>query len=968
MPVGRPKAVHLRRFCYSTAVELQKETEKQWRDWCRKLAQAGIEAPPGAVFQQRLLRVWEASEYVAQVCLRHPELLPELDRAGDLDTPYPPGEMQSRLRRTLAEVADDADLGVRLRRFRHRQMVRIIWRDIAALAPLEEVLEDLSALADACIREALAYLYTGCCRDMGTPRDAAGEAQPLVVLGMGKLGARELNLSSDIDLIFAYPEAGRTDAPRPVGNEQFFIRLCQRLVQILDNHTGEGFVFRVDTRLRPFGGAGPLAMNFTALESYYGSQAREWERYAMIKARVVAGEGPAGDELMAMLRPFVYRRYLDFGAIESLREMKRLISSELHKKGMEANIKLGPGGIREIEFIGQAFQLIRGGRDKTLQVRPILAVLQRLRERELMPEYAVRELCEAYCFLRRVENRLQAWQDRQTHLLPADEVGRLRLARAMGHDTWESFTPVLEHHRRQVQGHFDMVFASPHTESEAEEQPLAEVWRGSRDRELAVAALAGAGFDDPDAALQRLEDFRDGHACRRLSAKGRERLDRLMPLLLEAVGGSEQAGIALPRVLELLEAVARRTAYIALLVEHPLVLSQLVRLAGVSPWIATLLTHHPLLLDELIDPRRLYSPLKRDALDSELSAQMALLDEEDLEGQMERLRQFARSNRLRVAAADITGQIPLMVVSDYLTWIAESVLERVVALAYRELVRRHGDPPGLEPGECGFVVVGYGKLGGLELGYSSDLDIVFLHGCPDRNAMTGGARPISVDLFYARMAQRIIHIMTTRTPAGILYELDMRLRPNGNSGLMVSSLERLENYQRESAWTWEHQALIRARVVAGDRRVAERFESIRREIIGRPRDPGKLRDDVVEMREKMRASLDKSGPERFDLKQGTGGIVDIEFMVQYSVLRWAHDYPDLLVWSDNIRLLESLSRLGLLSDGAAERLMGVYKVLRAVYHRNALQELPPLMEPDKLVEERALVREIWSRLMQEQIT
>ncbi|MGD8910140.1 MAG: bifunctional [glutamate--ammonia ligase]-adenylyl-L-tyrosine phosphorylase/[glutamate--ammonia-ligase] adenylyltransferase, partial [Chromatiales bacterium] len=833
------------------------------------------------------------------------------------------------------------------------------------LAPLDEILRDLSMLADACIEQTLERLYAWSVAEMGTPRNTAREAQALVVLGMGKLGARELNLSSDIDLIFAYPESGQTDGPRRPTNEQFFVRLCQRLVQTLDNHTPEGFVFRVDTRLRPFGNVGPLAMSFGAMESYYGSQAREWERYAMIKARVVAGDRRAGDELMAMLRPFVYRRYLDFGAIESLRVMKQLISSELHKKGMEANIKLGPGGIREIEFIGQAFQLIRGGRDKALQIRPILQVLQVLQERELLPDYVVRELAEAYIFLRLVENRLQAWQDRQTHLLPADEVGRLRLARAMGYGSWETFVPLLESHRKRVQGHFDMVFAAPQAENEQESQSLTGVWSDAMDKEPAAAALSAAGFTDAAAALQRLQIFRGGHACRSLSAKGRERLDQLMPLLLEAVGHSERADVALQQVLALLEAVVRRTAYIALLVENPMVLSQLIKLTGISPWISSMLIQHPILLDELIDPRRLYSPLKREPLSAELASELVLIDGEDLESQMELLRQFAQSNMLRVAAADITGRIPLMVVSDYLTWIAESVVEQVIRLAFNELSRRHGKPPGLTVDEIGFAVVGYGKLGGIELGYGSDLDMVFLHGCADRNAMTDGARPVSVDVFYARMAQRIIHLMTTRTPSGILYEVDMRLRPNGNSGMMVSSMETFETYQHQSAWTWEHQALIRARVVAGDERVRERFEAIRREVIGQAREAEKVRAEVVEMREKMRASLDKSTPELFDLKQGAGGIVDIEFMVQYTVLRWAHDHPDLLVWTDNIRLLETLSRLGLLTDNAAERLMGVYKVLRAAYHRSALQDQPPLVASDKLVEERALVQDIWSCLMQE---
>ncbi|MCG8076255.1 MAG: bifunctional [glutamate--ammonia ligase]-adenylyl-L-tyrosine phosphorylase/[glutamate--ammonia-ligase] adenylyltransferase [Candidatus Thiodiazotropha taylori] len=949
-------------------MNLQQEIEKQWQQWRQKLNEAGLSIPQEAEFHQAALKVWEASDYVVQCALRYLELLPDLYRDGDLNRSFNEGEMSQRLALVLESVSDETGLSHILREFRRRQMVRIIWRDLAGLAPLDETLEDLSALADSCIDRALQKLYAWFCDQMGTPRNQEGEAQSLVVLGMGKLGARELNLSSDIDLIFAYPEGGQTDGVRQFTNEQFFIRLCQRLVQVLDNHTGDGFVFRVDTRLRPFGSAGPLAMSFAAMESYYGSQGREWERYAMIKARVVAGDSCAGDELMALLRPFVYRRYLDFGAIESLREMKQLISNELHKKGMEANIKLGPGGIREIEFIGQAFQLIRGGRDKELQIRPILLVLQCLQERGLMPEYAVQELSESYRYLRLVENRLQAWQDRQTHLLPADEVGRLRLARSMGYACWDDFSSQLEHYRRRVQEHFDMVFAAPQTSSDEETQPLTGVWHDSVDQEQAIEALRAAGFSNSEQALRQLHTFRGSHAYRRLSTKGRERLDQLMPLLLEGVGQSEWADDTLHRVTGLLEAIAQRTAYIALLVENPLVLSQLVKLTAVSPWVANMLIRHPILLDELLDPRRLYSPLKRAELNVELADQLARIDEDDLENQMELLRLFAQSNRLRVAAADIAGQIPLMVVSDYLTWIAESVIEQVIRLTFRELVRRHGRPPGLVRDETGFAVVGYGKLGGIELGFGSDLDMVFLHGCADRNAFTDGDKPVSVDVFYARMAQRFIHIMTTRTPSGILYDVDMRLRPNGNSGMMVSSLETFETYQHNSAWTWEHQALVRARVVAGDKRINDRFEAIRHQVLSRQQDPARLQGEVVEMREKMRASLDKSNPDQFDLKQGTGGIVDIEFMVQYTVLRWAHDYPELLVWTDNIRLLETMSKLGLLNDYAAERMMGIYKVLRAAYHRSALQDLPALVEIEKLAEERALVQEIWSCMMQNKKT
>jgi glutamate-ammonia-ligase adenylyltransferase len=934
------------------------------RHWaqCLEAAQAAGVALPVARLEPEVIAVFEASEFAALACTRHPALLHGLVTSGDLTRSYEPGAMRERLATALADVSDEPTLHAALRRFRREQMVRIVWRDLARLAPLGETLEDLTELADACIDAALERLHAWTAAQYGVPRDAEGREQRLVVIGMGKLGARELNLSSDIDLIYAFEAEGETDGARALSNGELFLRLGQRLTRALDAVTADGYVFRVDLRLRPFGDAGPLVMSFDAFEDYYQSQAREWERYAMIKARVVAGDREAGARLTDLLRPFVYRRYLDFGAIESLRDMKRLISRELHKKGMDANVKLGPGGIREIEFIGQAFQLIRGGRDRDLQIRPILAVLERIGERNLLPGYVLRELREAYELLRLVENRLQAWRDEQTHLLPADEVGRLRLARAMGFADWEGFSVVLERHRRRVQGHFDSVFAAPQAEGE-NEQPLTVLWRRPGSADEAPRMLREAGFDDPVAARARLDAFRDTPALRYLGVRGRERLDQLMPLVLEAVAQARSPGVTLDRVLGLLEAVARRTAYLALLVENPLALSQLVRLAAESAWIAGELTRHPLLLDELLDPRRLYQPLRLDELRTELAAQLAAVDAEDDEQQMERLRLFARSNRLRVAAADLAGVIPLMVVSDYLTWIAEAASGAVLDHAWRYLVARHGRPSGVEGTDKGFAVIGYGKVGGLELGYGSDLDLVFLHGNVSASGTTDGGRPIADDLFYVRLGQRMIHLYTARTGSGVLYDVDMRLRPSGNAGLLVSSLQAFASYQQNDAWTWEHQALLRARPIAGDPTVADRFNAIRRAVLSRPRDPVALRDEVREMREKMRASLDRSGKGRFDVKQGPGGVADIEFMVQYSVLRWAHQHPDLLDWTDNVRQLATLARHRLLEGDAAERLADAYRAFRAVIHRNALHELPALAPEDQLADERALVRNLWQALM-----
>lgn len=912
---------------------------------------------------ERMELVWGWSEYVAQTCLRNPQLLADLHASGLLDRCRASGEMAGSLAATLEGVDDDIALESGLRRFRQREMVRIIWRDLTEMAPLDETLEDLSELADVCIQQALARLYEWAVAKSGVPRSADGSAQRLIVLGMGKLGARELNLSSDIDLIYCFPEHGRTDGARPVENEQFFTRLGRQLVNVLSKQTADGFVFRVDMRLRPFGESGPLVASFDAMENYYHSQARDWERYAMVKARAITGEADEIRPLLEMLRAFVFRRYIDFGVIESIRDMKRMIERELFNKGMDVNIKLGQGGIREVEFIGQAFQLVRGGREPDLQIRSIQPVLGLLAEKEILPEFAVTGLLAAYRFLRLTENRIQAWKDEQKHKLPDDAEGRARLAASMGFDAWEAFETELQQHRRHVHEQFGHVFASPQVEQSSQDTALGGVWWAESEDDAALISLADGGFEDVSAVLNGLCEFRDSVVARALPTRGRSKLDQLMPVLIEASARQQEPDVTLERLLRLIAAVVRRTAYLDLLVENPLALSQLVRLAGESSWVVSQLIRQPLLLDELLDPRRLYSPMRTRELKSELQTLLAPVAEGDLEQEMERLRQFAQGNLLRVAAADIVGAIPLMVVSDFLTEIAEVTLQRVQANAWRDLVEKHGRPGGLVEMDNGFAVIGYGKLGGIELGYASDLDLVFLHGSADFNAMTDGRRSVANDVFYARMGQRVIHMLTTRMPSGILYEADMRLRPNGNSGQLVASLNTFEKYQLNDAWTWEHQALVRARAVAGDPVVIGRFAAMRHHILCVQRDPDKLLADVRTMRGKMREGLDRSDAEHFHVKHGKGGLVDIEFLVQYAVLRWAHDYPDLTEWTDNARLLERLSEHRLLPEGAADQLWNAYQVYRGVVHRRALQEVGSLVPIDTLTEERAMVRDIWETVM-----
>ncbi|MCK5639934.1 MAG: bifunctional [glutamate--ammonia ligase]-adenylyl-L-tyrosine phosphorylase/[glutamate--ammonia-ligase] adenylyltransferase, partial [Gammaproteobacteria bacterium] len=803
---------------------------------------------------EQTLRVWGCSDFVAQSCVRFPDLLEGLLAGGELSSSRGEGDCAALLAEQLVDVSDEASLQKALRLFRRREMVRIAWRDLSGKAELVESTADLSALADACLDLTLSKLYGWHCEQWGTPCNVDGEPQQLVVLGMGKLGAHELNYSSDIDLIFAYPEDGETrDGRRSLTNQEFFIRLGQRLIQALDNNTADGFVFRVDMRLRPFGESSAMAISFDAMETYYQSHGREWERYAMVKARVVAGDQSAGEGLMAMLKPFVYRRYVDFGAFESLREMKAMIAREVQRKEMHDNVKLGAGGIREVEFIGQAFQLIRGGREPLLQQRRILQVLAALSELELLPEYVVTELVESYVFLRDTEHCIQMFADQQTHDLPKDEEGRCRLAFAMRHTDWESFESVLRGHMQRVHQHFEQVFAAPQEEHAAsDERDFTGLWLGSQSEEQSVATLTEAGFEGADEILRRLQQIRASRNYQNLSAQGRERLDRLIPLLLGAVCTTEAPATTLMRVLLLIEAVTRRSSYLALLFENPMALSQLVRLCAASSWISSLLVQHPVLLDELLDPRTLYHPPDRKALEQELRQMLSHIPPEDQEQAMDAMRQFKQVNILRVAAADVSDVMPLMVVSDHLTNIAEVLLDEALTLAWNYLVARHGRPWCGDEHLCetGFAVIAYGKMGGLELGYGSDLDLVFLHSSDSEGRGTNGDKPVDNAVFYARLAQRTLHILGARTSAGVLYEVDMRLRPSGASGLMVSSVQAFADYEHKQAWTWEHQALVRARMVAGDPAIASQFDAIRREVLGQSRDKDALRKEVQEMRER----------------------------------------------------------------------------------------------------------------------
>ncbi|MNQ49355.1 Glutamate-ammonia-ligase adenylyltransferase [compost metagenome] len=948
---------------------------------CSAAAAAEFAAWPSAR-REVLRRVAAASDFVVEQARRDPQMLLGLAACGELERPLQAGELRGQLAEALRDCADEDELGRRLRRFRNRQQLRIIWRDISRQADLIETCRDLSDLADACIDLAYHWLYPRHCAQFGTPIGRrSGQAQHMVVLGMGKLGAHELNLSSDIDLIFGYPEGGETEGvKRPLDNQEFFIRLGQRLIKALDAITVDGFVFRTDMRLRPYGSSGSLVFSFNALEQYYQDQGRDWERYAMIKARVVGGDPVAGAQLLEMLRPFVYRRYLDFSAIEALRTMKQLIQQEVRRKGMAENIKLGAGGIREVEFIAQAFQLIHGGRDLSLQQRPLLKVLSTLEGQGYLPAAVVDELRQGYEFLRYTEHALQAIGDRQTQMLPDNDQDRTRVACMLGFDDWPAFHRQLMHWRGRVDWHFRQVIADPDEDGATAEDDVVggewlPLWGDVQDEAAACRQLAEAGFSDPQSAWQRLAGLRNGNQVRAMQRLGRERLDAFMPRLLAQAVEHDNPDLVLERVLPLIEAVARRSAYLVLLTENPGALQRLLNLCAASPWIAEQITRFPLLLDELLNEGRLFKPPLAPELAAELRERLMRIPEDDLEQQMEALRHFKLAHRLRVAASEIAGSLPLMKVSDYLTWLAEAILEQVLALAWRHTVSKYGVPQRADGSACDpdFIIVGYGKVGGIELGHGSDLDLVFIHD-GDPQAETHGAKPIDGAQFFNRLGQRIIHLLTTQTNSGQLYEVDMRLRPSGVAGLLVSSLGAFQRYQESEAWTWEHQALVRARVLVGCPRVGKAFEAVRAQVLGRERDLDRLRAEVSEMRAKMRDNLGTRATAAgtaanafeaavcFDLKQDAGGIVDIEFMVQYAALAWSREYPELLEFTDNIRILEGLERVGLLAAEDARLLREAYKDYRAAAHRQALQKQPGVVRGDQFQEQRRSVLRIWQAL------
>jgi glutamate-ammonia-ligase adenylyltransferase len=878
----------------------------------------------------------DLSRYLQRLFHAQPSLRDEI--AATLHAPLGRADMDARL---AAESLTEGTLKPALRRLRARVFAHVAVRDLAGLADLAEVTETMSTLAEVAVETALASLTGSLAERHGAPRAASGRGQDLIVIGMGKLGGRELNVSSDIDLIFVYPEDGETagGSGTALENFEFYSRLGRRLIDALADLTGDGQVFRVDMRLRPNGDSGPLVCSFDMLENYFVTQGREWERYAWIKARPLNNRcDPVRlDELGAIVRPFVFRKYLDFGAINAMRELHAQVRREVSRRDMANHIKLGPGGIREIEFIAQVFQLIRGGRDAVLRIKPTQQVLQMLGERAMLDAGAVGELRAAYQFLRRLEHRLQYADDKQTHCLPDASSDQAAIAQAMGFSHYDALLAELDDHRGAVSRHFEAVFADPNGNG----HHLAPVWDGAHDGGATEAELARLGFQDPAAAARRLATIRASNRYRQMPVQIRSRFDVLIPRVVQAAGEMPNPDATLARFLDLLEAVSRRGAYLALLQQYPQALRKVAQMMSASSWAAAYLTGHPLLLDELLDARLLDTPPDAAAL----RAQLTLVLEEhepDTERQMDLMREAHHAQVFRLLTQDLAGLLTVERHADYLSDLADTLLDLTLRYAWRKLRQRHREVPQ-------FAVISYGKLGGKELGYASDLDIVFLF---DDDA------PQAPEI-YARLAQRMITWLSSRTAAGILFETDLRLRPSGEAGLLVSSLAAFRQYQMQSAWVWEHQALTRARYSAGDRGIGEQFEAIRIEVLRKPRDLAELRREVAAMRDKM-MSAHANKSDLFDLKHDRGGLIDVEFIVQYLVLGHSHAHIELTHNRGNIALLKTAGELGLIPPPLAEQARDAYREFRRLQHGLRLNDVPyARVEPESVAPQRAAVQALW---------
>ncbi len=836
---------------------------------------------------------------------------------------------------------NEEELARQLRLLRRYVMAQIIVRDINRISDLAEVTRTITLFADFAVNTALGFAYAYYQDMYGTPIGRyTREAQHLSVVAMGKAGGYELNVSSDIDLIFVYPEAGDTSGKRERGNQEFFTKTGQKLIALLNDITADGQVFRVDMRLRPDGDSGALVLSETALEQYLIQQGREWERYAWCKGRVVT---PYPNGIASVVRPFVFRKYLDFNAYEAMRALHRQIRSEVGRKGMADNVKLGAGGIREVEFIAQIFQMIRGGRIRSLQLKGTQETLHELARLGILEHRTADTLLAAYRFLRDVEHRLQYWDDQQTQTLPQNPEQQQLLAESMGFADYAAFSDGLNRHRSQVNAIFNEILAEPEETPQQKAESWQWVWQENGDEETLRSRLAEHGFE-ADTVAERLAQLRHSHKYRHLSAHAQPRFDAVMPPLAEAAAAQPNPTATLLRLLDFLETVSRRSAYLAFLNEHPQALRQLAGIMSQSSWVAAYLCKYPILLDELLSAQLMETEHDWPALAAELSDGLANAGG-DTEAQMDILRHFQHTQVFRLAVQDLAGLWTVEALSDQLSALADTILAAALPAVWADTPKTHTGTPNI-------AVIGYGKLGGKELGYSSDLDLVYLYDDP---------HPDAPDI-YGRFVRRLTNWLSAATGAGTLYDVDLRLRPNGDAGFLAHSTAAFEKYQRESAWTWEHQSLTRARFICGSNAIGIFFDRVRQQVLTQPRDAAELAREIIAMREKM---FPTHPPADSDVKYARGGVVDVEFIVQYLILAHSHQHPELLDNYGNIALLNIAADCGLIDKTLAEQSRTAYRFYRQQQHNTKLRDADKINLTPELLNHYQSVRNLWRQVFGE---
>ena len=874
-------------------------------------------------------RLFEADKNLAQNSLQH------------ISHPFSRQEMESYL--DDRQIKDEISLNKSLRKLRQQVIANIILRDLNKLCHLDEVLSSVTMLAEITLTHAHQFHFNSLKAIHGSPIGLNSEEQQLSIVGMGKLGGSELNVSSDIDLIFTYPEEGDTEGNESISNQSFFIKLGKKIISSIHDITEDGFVFRVDMQLRPFGSEGQIACSYQMLEDYYQKYGREWERYAWVKGRVVVGPQI---ELNKIIDPFVYRKYLDYGALNSMRDLKAQIQNDVNKRGIQENIKLGRGGIRKIEFIAQVYQLIRGGQDKALRLKSLLPTLNILKDKNLLSTEGVKALTEAYRFLRNLEHRLQYMEDMQTQELPKSDENKSRVARSMQYENWDLFYRDLESHRENVELYFDEVFKETIKDEDSPQLNLTKaLWNSTLRLEDANTQLESLGFKLPDETYQVIDGLKHSSRYLYLPEASRQRFDLLMPLIINEVSLTSDSHSTLIRMISVIESICRRASYLAMLTENPSALKILIKLSEASPWLTQYLIQHPILIDELLDINHFYT--KPDFLALKEKLQKDLLDAKgDIEQQMNIMRNIKHATVFKLAALEVIGDVSVENLSDYLTELADLLIEETLILVWGHMYPDQNDPPK-------FAVIAYGKFGGKEMSYTSDLDIVFIYD-DNRDGMTEK---------YARFAQRINSWLNTYTSSGVLYEIDLALRPDGASGLLVSSIDAFKDYQSKRAWTWEHQAITRARFCAGDIGVGNQFEKIRLDILETQRDLNKLKKEVVDMREKM-LEKHKVDHEDFDLKQDRGGIIDIEFIVQYFVLAFSSSNKEITHNIGNIGLLNLFSEKDLMDSLIAKKLISAYRIYRELQHQLGLEaKLDGKVKHSDVANHPAEVVSIWKAVL-----